>query len=336
MSTHNYSIISDTANAALASVKLADEIAASSILQTLEAINTNGDDISIIFSATLTQEEIATLTALVNAHDGIPYPVEETPQSVHIADENVPVNPTSDLVCEWACIKNFVDNAALAQMSYFERPTDYYIWVEFRNQKMYIPSLAKDTPDCDDFEDNYKALCNKSVAVKTRITTCEEGRRLHDRYITFTTADQDNYDNTDWREADYGDVTYIMKDVNGDTTTTNADAKETWIDWFPPFSYEIVGGSIFVPDTLAGGNDNAWEVHVIAAPDLDAQYGGDIHLIANPRIKWLKGSHFGIDASTNPATTTYDPTYYSSKIRLVVKHPVGAQSEFQFNLKVFK
>jgi len=246
------------------------------------------------------------------------------------------VNPTSDLVCDWSCIKNFVANTPLAQMNYFERPTDYYIWIEFRNQKMFVPSLEKNTTDGDDFEDNYKASCNKSEAPQVRITTCQYPRKMHDRYITFTTSDQDNYDNTDWQEQDYGDVTYIMKDVNGNTTTNNSLAKETWIDWEPTFDYEILGGTFFVPNTLSGDNDDAWEIHVIGAPDLSAQYGGSLHLIANPRIKWLKGQNFGIDSSMNPAMLNYDATYHTNKIRAIIKHPVGAQTEFQLNLKVFK
>jgi hypothetical protein len=172
--------------------------------------------------------------------------------------------------------------------------------------------------------------------VEARTVNCKLGRKLHNRYITFTTSDQDNYDNTNWKDEDFGDLTYIMKDVNGDTTTVEADCKETWLDWEPSFDYEIFGGGIFVPAELDGSNDDAWEVHVVAVPDIPTAYGGSIDFIANPRIKWVKGTWLTVCSANNPAELLYDATYHTNKIRFVVKHPVGAQTEFQLNLGLYK
>lgn len=183
---------------------------------------------------------------------------------------------------------------------------------------------------------SYTAEVLVSNRVEARTVNCASGRHLHSRYVTFQTSDQDNYDNTDWQENDYGDITYIMKDSNGDTTTTNSECKETWIAFEPTFDYEISGGSIFVPDTLAGGDDNAWEIHVVAIPDLTEEQGGNVHFIANPRIKWVKGDWLTVDSSVNPAELSYDATYHTNKILFVIKHPVAAQTEFQIQLKLYK
>lgn len=172
--------------------------------------------------------------------------------------------------------------------------------------------------------------------IEARTVNCVSGRRLHDRFITIQTATQDSYDNTDWQENDYGDLTYIMKDVNGATTTVNANAKETWIDFEPEYDYEIAGGAVFVPDTLDGNDDNAWEIHVVGVPDLPAAYGGNVHLIANPRVKWVKGSWLATCSVNNPANLNYDATYHTNKIRFVFKHPVGAATEFQLRLNIYK
>ena len=82
--------------------------------------------------------------------------------------------------------------------------------------------------------------------------------------------------------------------------------------------------------------DDAWEIHVIGVPDLPSSVGGSVDFIANPRIKWIRDKHLDIDASLNPAELKYNATYHTNKIRFILKHPVGVQTEFQINLKVFK
>lgn len=285
-----------------------------------------------------TLSRIADGSALLYLNDN---PITNKSEALRILLGEVPrsVQPTSDFVCAWPCMKNFYDNNSNTFMNYFETPDYYYIWLEFRGQKFYVPKLDKTDPrstDQADFEDNYKSLCNIPEALKTRISNCKIGRKLHDRYITFTTSSQDSYDNTDYKEDDYGDVTYIMKDADGNTTTDGSLCKETWIDWEPNFDYEITGGAIFIPDTLDGDNDNAWEIHVLCAPDILEANGGCIQFIANPRIKWVKGDWLRVDASLNPAEVIEDTTYHSHKIRFIVKHPVAASTEFQINLRVYK
>jgi len=190
------------------------------------------------------------------------------------------------------------------------------------------------TTEIADFETNFQEDCNQAQATLSRITTNKIGRRLHDRYISITTADQDNYDNTDYNDDDYGDVTYIMKDINGDATTTDIEAKETWIIFEPTFDYEIWWGKVYVPAVLSGENDDAWECHAIAVPDIPAPTGC-IELIANPRLKWKKGGEVGKEV-VNPAELKYSEIYHTNKILIIFKHPVGAQCEFQINLAMFK
>ena len=71
---YTYSIISDTMSAAINSIKLVDQITDSSIIESLDRVDTNGDNIDVWFLSAITVDDQATLTALVGAHDGQPYP----------------------------------------------------------------------------------------------------------------------------------------------------------------------------------------------------------------------------------------------------------------------
>jgi len=324
------------------------------------------------------------------------------------------VKPINTPYLAWECIKNMFDTfeTSGARMYYVECPISYYIIVKFHDINMCLPILEKDTEDATDFETNYKsAKCNINEAPRVRTTTNKRGRRLHQRYVTFFTSSQDEYDNTDWEENSYGDLTYFMIGYDGSVTQDSDKCKETWIDWEPEYDYEISGGAIYVPNELesrslnitsitksgsyaivvssgshqlkvnsmlnildaneenyngikkithvlnnteakyalpsgassqATGDysvveaDDAWEIHVVAAPDVPASYGGNIHLIANPRLKWLKGMYMVVDSSVNPAEMLYNATYHTNKIRFVVKHPVGAKTEFQLRLQLYK
>lgn len=84
MSTYTYSITEDTANSKINSPKLSTDIQNSSIVPSLEAINTNEDSISIVFDSSLSTSEETILTGLISSHDGEPLPVISSPQIVQI------------------------------------------------------------------------------------------------------------------------------------------------------------------------------------------------------------------------------------------------------------
>lgn len=254
----------------------------------------------------------------------------------YLEGEMSDVETVGELVVNWSSLKSFYAANLGSFMNYVDLGTYYYVWLCYRNQKMYIPSLLKETDDCDDFETNFKSLCNIPQAPEMRLSTCRYGRRLHSRYITFFTAEPDGFDNTNYLEEDHGDSTYTMVDADRNVTTNKSLCKETWIDWEPLYSFEVVGGAIFIPSSLAGNDDDGWELHVVAAPDYPKEYGGSLQFISNPRLKWRKGGWLEEDQSMNPAETSYVPTYHFTKIRWILKHPLGASSEFQIHMKIFR
>ena len=251
------------------------------------------------------------------------------------ADGTPEVNSTAELIVNWTHLKTFHMSNLGCYMNCMEFDTYYYVWMCFRNQKFYIPQLLKGTPDCTDFETSFKSSCNIPAAPEMRLSTCRYGRRVHSRFISIHTATANGYNNDNYLDIDQGDVIYIMVDADKNVTTNPSLCKETWLDWEPLYSYEVAGGDIAIPATLPGDQD-AWALHVIGAPDYPAAYGGSVQFICNPRLKWAVGTTLIEDESLNPANTNYVPGYHFTKVRWMLKHPVGEVAEFQIHMRIFR
>jgi hypothetical protein len=87
MLNYDYNKLTDIDSSKLYLLRLSDEIKNSSITAQLQRIDTTGNDISIVFSTSLTSNELDELTALVKNHSGEPYPPEDTPPVLEIDDE---------------------------------------------------------------------------------------------------------------------------------------------------------------------------------------------------------------------------------------------------------
>lgn len=88
--TYTYSIAGDTANSKVVASKLQNEIqATSTILISLNRVETVGDDLDIIFNAALDSGELGTLDTIVAAHDGVPYTTVTQVHEITTLDPNV-------------------------------------------------------------------------------------------------------------------------------------------------------------------------------------------------------------------------------------------------------
>jgi hypothetical protein len=90
-------LISETLNSKVYTPRLEVEINESSINETLDRIDTEGDVISVVFLSRLSQESIAILNNIVASHNGESYPKEHHTQKVNI--QNTPAfssNKTED------------------------------------------------------------------------------------------------------------------------------------------------------------------------------------------------------------------------------------------------
>lgn len=238
----------------------------------------------------------------------------------------------------WAEFKTFLDGNGgpdILHLAHAELSSIYLVWVDFRGM-ILSAQIQKPSDDATVFDTSYKPKSNTKEADRVRITTCKLGRRLNDRSITYTTSLPGSMDNTDWAGVDFGDATYYMRDVNGAATADPSLCCMTWMEFYPTYDYEISGGGISLPLSLSGSNDDLWEIHVVGAPDIPAIYGGSVSFVANNRIKWVKGDNIRIDASLNPADLNGAVSPYARKLRFILLHPPGAQSEFQINIKLYR
>jgi hypothetical protein len=290
----------------------------------LDHMDGEGSSITIWFKAELPLADKAELDIVVSNH--IPTPLAEPP---------IAVQSLAETSVTWQEYKDFYAiNSKGSYINYIDYPNYYYLWLCFREQKLFVPYLPKGTSDSLDFETNFKAQCNLAQANEVRLRTCRYGRKQHCRFVSVVTASQDNFDNTDYLDVDYGDVTYTMVDASRNVTIVDSEAKETWIDWMPNYSYEVRGGSVYIPTELSG-DLNAWEIHVVGAPDIPKEYGGCLNFLANPKIKWNRGAKVECNSELDPAEATYMPGIPANKIRFIFKHPVGAQVEFQIHLNLY-
>lgn len=84
-----YSIADDTANGALDSRRLHNEIAASAIVTALDRVDTSGDVISVYFKASLSSTDEDILDGLVEDHTGEPYVEHDIVKTEPFADKKV-------------------------------------------------------------------------------------------------------------------------------------------------------------------------------------------------------------------------------------------------------
>lgn len=240
------------------------------------------------------------------------------------------------MILPWAKFKNFCTSIGGAtHYGYVEDDSSVFVWTTFRGTTLETDMFKGDVDAMAYFNTSVKPVSNLAEAERVRITTCRIGRKLNSRFITFSTSNPSTFDNTNHLGVDFGDATYWMRNAAGALTTDATLAVASIVDFFPGFDYEVAGGLIFIPDTLPG-DQNAWEIHAIGAPDIPAIYGGNVPFAANNRIKWLRGKHLEIDASLNPAEISGAVSAFARKIRFVLLHPAGLEAEFQINVKIFR
>ena len=196
--------------------------------------------------------------------------------------------------------------------------------------------------DKADWEANYKPASNgivenkaKDGRLNVRMTAANTGRNFRLRAVSLYTADSTKMVNKDPNGNNHGDMTYKLYDSTGTITADPALACRTTVDFEPPYTYDIIGGFIDIPQELRGGDTDQWFVSVIAVPDVPAQYGGSIDFVSKVNLECVSTSRVTSDGRAC-STLKYDPVYHTNKIRFIFDHPAGASKRFQVYLELFK
>ena len=222
-----------------------------------------------------------------------------------------------------------------------------------------IPSDVEHA-DTIDFNTNFKPNGNKRQsqldsegAVMSRGKTTRTGWHYEPRSLDFVTSVFGSIYNRRHNGAgfydgtDYGDATLHFFDstnaelVKGSTETAadyqirlDANAIKTHVDWQSVVEIDIIGATVSVLSPPIGTN-HAW-AWIIVAPDIPAIYGGCVPFMAGGwNLRFFdKDSKTFIDGRGVKAFPP-DFVYNSNKMRVVIKHELGARIECQFVVEKF-
>jgi len=148
---YTYSIVEDTASGLCNSSRLTYEIQQSEIVTMLGRIDISGDVLDIWFKDPLSSGDETRLDTLVSNHTG-----EELLESC----ENE---------LRWSEFSAMADNINPALLYTEPSGTNEYLIFFVYSSALIHCHITKGTADATDFENNYKADCNKKEAPRVRI-----------------------------------------------------------------------------------------------------------------------------------------------------------------------
>jgi len=194
---------------------------------------------------------------------------------------------------------------------------------------------------------NLQDLANQKIIdepvddAKTPITrpgACKPGRKYEARYFTFKSSDLDSLvckkvdNSTSWT-----DIGLKLFDAVGDEITLEANegnAVRTEITFGGAVTYEVIGGHLWVPETLAGAADDDWKVWVTGAPGIPVV--GDVpFLTGGMMLKWYKNKVFDMDGRSAKQLVYVEAAPAANQLKFTFRHPAGAVTEFMGMLEVF-
>jgi hypothetical protein len=241
---------------------------------------------------------------------------------------------------------------------YEETNTEYTIWgydgPEVHICTIYkgsvpdgvLPSYSQETNDAalEEWEEDYKAAGNWPLEKKepdgrtiVRISTAVPGRRYRLRAFYFKTCDPATLRNGSANGVDLGDVVMKCYDDEDDELAGPdfSTAVKTVLQFEALVDIEMIGGWMVVDSSLAGGTSDAWWISVLAAPDVPAEYGGNIDYVNEANLEMLTNNQVTMDGRAS-AVVKYDPVYHSGKLLFIIKHPAGVSKRFQVFVEHFR
>ena len=193
----------------------------------------------------------------------------------------------------------------------------------------------------EDFETNFISTANITYtdgegSALNKIKMAPKGWTYQLRSIGVKTSTINSLSNNDHNGNDLGGCTLKFYKANGDEITdqgvADTDCVKTVLDIEPAYTYEVIGGWLSVQNNVT---DNI-KIYVIGAPDIPEYLGGSKLMVANLDARYIDPSErVRLDGRT-PKHMTYDATYHTSKLRLVLTHAVGVAENFQISLEIFK
>lgn len=107
---------------------------------------------------------------------------------------------------------------------------------------------------------------------------------------------------------------------------------KTVLDVEHAFDYELIGGALRI-NSNPGNDIRMW---IVGAPDIPAQFGGSKEFASGINLKFMApDSSFDIDGRVSKFIS-YNAATHQGKLRIILKHPAGAQVNFQFVIHMYR
>lgn len=244
---------------------------------------------------------------------------------------------------DWAQIKSFA-TARNISIQYVDYNGNYYLSAIDGGFSLQAILSQEDPSNADliDFETNFKPTGNKKLdppkdsdgSILQRIKVTASGWSLHYHGLELVSSSLTGSVDKDHNNADTGFLTVKLYDADDVQITDEAYVNtcvKTVIDWEPTFSYDIIGGDVFmhtVPSTDI-------RISVIGVPDIPALDGGTKVFMTGFNLKYVPSDGIHLDGKT-PKSTTYTPGMHTNKIRFIMHHDAGVSQAVMVMLNIFK
>lgn len=205
--------------------------------------------------------------------------------------------------------------------------------------------------DQSDFETNYKNAATTNTKLESpkdsdgsplqrvKVTTTGWAYQLHSiegETSKLNSIVANKADNTAWNFTTtkhyklVDEVETLM--VNPTQEQLNADCIKTVVEWEPTFDYEIIGGS-FNQLAVPAQDVRIW---VVGVPDVPAESGGNKLFVSSVNLRYA-GLEEGVRVDGRaPKYLTYNSTYHTNKLQIILRHPAGFNHKFCFIFEIFK
>jgi hypothetical protein len=153
--------------------------------------------------------------------------------------------------------------------------------------------------------------------------------------VEFTTAKLNSIHSKKHDGSNRTNTTYKIYDSNDVEITAVQDelnAVKTIVDFEPLYDYEIIGGQL-QQHTKPNTNIRLW---VIAVPDVPENSGGSKEMVGGVNLKFIDPADKVSADGRVSKYMTYNATYHTNKLRLILKHDAGIQHDVMMVFEMFK
>ncbi len=255
----------------------------------------------------------------------------------------------ADLGLTWTKLKSLIIDGGLPYR-FLDNGGGFYRIFAVDNPFQYECLICQDGgPDQLDFEANFKDKSDISIAQIdvdgaeiVRVKAAKKGWTYGAISTEFTTSVvggnlycklSDGKTNRGWGIISTYDIdnNIVTTPDPGDNSINNTIVK-TVLDFEPNVDYEIIGGELRTAQTITG-DLRLW---IIAAPDVPASVGGSKEMAGGINLKYLTpGNVYSVDGRVTKLLS-YNATFHTSKIRLILLHPPGLQEQLSIVFEIYR